>query len=63
MFATVAGSTRRPPRPGEGRCLVALEGKPSATVQNADVRHLLWLKDRLGGDLVDMAVVTTGRHA
>jgi predicted AAA+ superfamily ATPase len=48
---------------GNGGRLVALEVKLSATVQDADVRHLLWLKDRLGDDLVDMAVVTTGRHA
>jgi uncharacterized protein len=27
------------------------------------VRHLLWLKQRMGTRLTDMVVTTTGRHA
>lgn len=43
--------------------VVALEVKLSAVVEDDDVRHLLWLKERLGADLLDMIVVTTGPHA
>jgi predicted AAA+ superfamily ATPase len=45
------------------RRIVALEVKLSAEVSDADVRHLVWLRERLGDDLVDAAVITTGRHA
>ncbi|WP_277209362.1 ATP-binding protein [Isoptericola croceus] len=48
---------------GRGGRVVAIEVKLAASVQDADVRHLHWLKERLGDDLVDMVVVTTGRHA
>ncbi|GAA4842586.1 DUF4143 domain-containing protein [Luteimicrobium xylanilyticum] len=48
---------------GAGGRVVALEVKLTATIQDTDVKHLLWLKDRLGDDVVDMAVVTTGRYA
>ena len=47
---------------GDGR-IVALEVKLSATVKDSDVRHLAWLSERLGGDLLDAAVVTTGKEA
>ncbi|GAB2456590.1 DUF4143 domain-containing protein [Nocardioides hungaricus] len=43
--------------------IVAVEVKLSATVADNDVRHLLWLRERLGADLRDAVVVTTGRHA
>lgn len=43
--------------------VVALEVKLAATVDDADVRHLLWLRDRLGDDLLDSAVITTGDRA
>jgi uncharacterized protein len=43
--------------------VVALEVKLSAEVNNADVRNLLWLRNKLGDDLLDMAVLTTGSHA
>ena len=43
--------------------MVALEVKLSATVSDADVRHLLWLRDRLGDELLDAAVITTGGYA
>ena len=46
----------------DGR-VVALEVKLSATVDDADTRHLRWLADRLGPDLLDAAVITTGREA
>jgi predicted AAA+ superfamily ATPase len=48
---------------GPGGRVVAIEVKLSASVQDADVRHLHWLKERLGDDLVEMVVVTTGPYA
>jgi predicted AAA+ superfamily ATPase len=44
------------------RC-VAFETKLSGTVLDADVKHLHWLRERIGDDLLDAAVVTTGPHA
>ncbi len=46
----------------DGR-VVALEVKLSATVDDADTRHLAWLSERLGPDLLDAAVITTGQEA
>ncbi len=43
--------------------VVALEVKLSTTVNDHDVRHLKWLSDQLGPDLVDAAILTTGRDA
>jgi len=43
--------------------VVAIEVKLSATVGDEDVRHLRWLADQLGPDLLDAAVITTGREA
>lgn len=43
--------------------VVALEVKLSVTVKDEDVRHLRWLADRLGDNLLDAAVITTGRYA
>ncbi|HUW77807.1 MAG TPA: DUF4143 domain-containing protein [Candidatus Nanopelagicaceae bacterium] len=43
--------------------VVALEVKLSATVQTEDVKHLVWLKDQIGPDLLDAAVITTGKYA
>lgn len=48
---------------GPGGAVVAFEVKLTATPDDHDVRHLLWLRDRIGAQLRDMAVVTTGRHA
>lgn len=48
---------------GRGNRAVGIEVKLSATVGDADVRHLLWLRDQLGPDLVDMIIVTTGTDA
>lgn len=46
----------------DGR-IVALEVKLTAVVRDRDVRHLAWLTDRLGNNLLDAAVITTGREA
>lgn len=43
--------------------VVGIEMKLSATVTDADVKHLLWLKEQIGDDLLDMVVVTTGPFA
>lgn len=43
--------------------VLAIETKLSATVGDADVKHLLWLKEQMGRDLLDMVVVTTGGQA
>ena len=43
--------------------VVAFEVKLSATVDDSDVRHLIWLRDQLGDRLADAVVVTTGSHA
>lgn len=46
----------------DGRVL-PVEVKLGGTVQDADVKHLLWLRRELGDDVIDMAVVTTGPRA
>jgi uncharacterized protein len=46
----------------DGR-VVALEVKLSPSVTERDVSHLHWLGNRLGSDLLDAAVITTGREA
>lgn len=46
----------------DGR-VVACEVKLSATVTDHDVRHLRWLRDRIGSDLIDAVVLTTGQEA
>jgi hypothetical protein len=43
--------------------VVACETKLAATVGDDDVKHLLWLAGRLGSDVVDMVVLTTGPEA
>lgn len=48
---------------GLGHRVVALEVKLAATPSDRDVRHLIWLKDKLGDRLVDMAVICTSQHA
>lgn len=47
----------------DDRRIVAVEVKLSATVTDADVRHLRWLADQVGSDLLDTVVITTGREA
>lgn len=46
----------------DGR-VVAIEVKLSAAVTDGDTRHLKWLKERLGEDVLDLIVVTTGAYA
>ncbi len=43
--------------------VVAVETKLSASVSDHDVRHLHWLRQAIGNDLLDAAVVTTGPYA
>jgi hypothetical protein len=43
--------------------VVAIEVKLTQTVDDRDVRHLRWLRDTIGDDLLDAVVVTTGREA
>ena len=45
------------------RRLLAIEVKLTATPKRDDTLHLRWLADRLGPDLVDAMIVTTGRYA
>ena len=45
------------------RRVMAIEVKLSRTVSDDDVRHLLWLKDRIGEDLLDSIVIHTGPEA
>ncbi|MCY3891394.1 MAG: DUF4143 domain-containing protein [bacterium] len=43
--------------------VVAIETKLSQTVSSKDVRHLHWLRDEIGDDLLDAAIITTGPTA
>jgi len=43
--------------------VVAVEVKLTAVPTDADVRHLRWLQDRLGDQVLDAVVITTGAHA
>ena len=45
------------------RRLLAVEVKLAATPNRSDTAHLRWLAERLGPDLVDAMLVTTGRYA
>ena len=46
-----------------GRQIVAFEVKLGQVVDDRDVRQLVWLRNELGDDLADAAVITTGRAA
>ena len=46
----------------DGRVL-AIEVKLAAVPDHRDVRHLHWLADNIGSDLIDSIVVTAGRYA
>ena len=46
----------------DGR-VVAAEVKLTRTVDDSDVRHLTWLADRIGDELLDAVVVTSGEDA
>lgn len=43
--------------------VVAIEVKLTQAVDDSDVRHLAWLRDKLGRRLLDSVVVTTGPAA
>jgi len=45
------------------RRMVAIEVKLTSTIHDTDVRHLLWLREQVGDDLLDAVVVTTGPEA
>jgi len=45
------------------RRVIAAEVKLGRTVVDDDVRHLLWLREKLGADLVDAVVINTGPEA
>ena len=47
---------------GDGGVL-AIEVKLAATVSDDDCKHLIWLREQLGTDLRDAAVITTGARA
>ncbi len=47
---------------GDGR-IVALEIKLSATTREDDTRHIRWLTQTIGDDLLDAAIITTGTEA
>ncbi len=47
---------------GDGR-VVAIEVKLSATARSDTVRHLNWLQDTIGDDLLDRVLITTGTEA
>lgn len=46
-----------------GRRVVGIEVKLGGGVRDSHVRHLHWLRDRVGDDLADAVVVTTGTDA
>ena len=48
---------------GDDGAIEALEVKLGPVPDDRDVRHLRWLRDRLGDDLADAAVITTGPAA
>ena len=48
---------------GANQRVLAIEVKLAVDVDDDDVRHLVWLRDRIGEDLLDAIVVTTGREA
>ncbi len=45
------------------RRVLAIEVKLARTVGDADSKHLRWLRDQLGPDLIDAIIVTTGPDA
>ncbi|HVA73603.1 MAG TPA: DUF4143 domain-containing protein [Acidimicrobiales bacterium] len=47
---------------GDGR-VVAVEVKLSQAVNDRDVRHVRWLAQRIGDDLLDAIILTTGAEA
>ncbi|MDP2359205.1 MAG: DUF4143 domain-containing protein [bacterium] len=48
---------------GADQRILAIEVKLSGAVGDRDVKHLLWLRDQLGHDLIDALVIHTGPQA
>jgi uncharacterized protein len=48
---------------GHDRKIVGVEVKLTPTPTDSDVRHLLWLRDRLGDRVKNLCVITTGTEA
>ncbi len=48
---------------GEDRAVLAFEVKLASAINDDDVKHLVWLRDQLGDQLLEAAVLTTGAHA
>jgi uncharacterized protein len=46
----------------DGRC-VGIEVQISSAVTDDDVRHLLWLRDGLGSEMLDLVIITAGQFA
>jgi uncharacterized protein len=46
----------------DGR-VVAIEVKLKRTIQDEDLSHLRWLQERIGDELLDAAILTTGEQA
>lgn len=46
----------------DGR-VIAIEIKLKRTVRDEDLGHLEWLRGKIGDELLDAVVVTTGEHA
>ncbi|MFV2009411.1 MULTISPECIES: hypothetical protein [unclassified Micromonospora] len=49
-------------RHADGRVL-GVEGKLAYRVEGAGTKHLHWLRDRIGKELIDGVVVYAGEHA
>lgn len=45
------------------RRIIAIEVKLRRTIGEDDVRHLLWLREKIGADLLDAVVINTGPEA
>lgn len=43
--------------------VVAIEVKLTGAPDAHDVRHLLWLREKMGDELLDCAVITSGKEA
>ena len=44
-------------------CVLAIEVKLARNVADGDVRHLTWLSETIGDELLDAIVITTGQDA
>lgn len=47
----------------DARRVVAIEVKLNSAVEDNDLRHLKWLQEQIGDDLLDAIVITTGPQA